>query len=78
MKFRNQPNDARANFSGDVGEPSTPTINHNGPRTGDIKALASSSYSTMRTNQDEAIKRSDIEASSKSSRITLVTLLVSH
>ncbi|KAF8051082.1 hypothetical protein N665_1804s0001 [Sinapis alba] len=64
QKFRSPYNDARAHFSGGMGEPATPstrsTMNFNSSSEG--KALASSSCSTVRTIQDEALKRSDLDA----------------
>ena len=54
--------DARANFSTDGTEPATPSSicsNHNGMG----RAMASTPvYNTARTNQDETIKRSDLDA----------------
>ncbi|KAF8049470.1 hypothetical protein N665_2205s0001 [Sinapis alba] len=64
QKFRSPYNDARAHFSGEMGEPTTPstrsTMNFN--PGGEGKALASSSCSTVRTIQDEALKRSNLDA----------------
>ncbi|XP_033130754.1 uncharacterized protein LOC117126535 [Brassica rapa] len=62
QKFRTNYNDARANFSGDMGEPSTPATMRSAPAGGEGKALASSGNLTLRNNQDEVIRRSDIEA----------------
>ncbi|XP_013613452.1 PREDICTED: uncharacterized protein LOC106319615 [Brassica oleracea var. oleracea] len=62
QKFRSSYNEARANFSGDVGEPSTSRTILSANEGGEGKALASSSSTAMRNNQDEAIRRSDIEA----------------
>ncbi|KAL0667809.1 hypothetical protein Bca4012_030513 [Brassica carinata] len=61
QKFRSSYNEARANFTGDVGEPSTSRTIRSANEGGEGKALASSSSTAMRNNQDEAIRRSDIE-----------------
>ncbi|XP_013639256.1 PREDICTED: uncharacterized protein LOC106344416 [Brassica oleracea var. oleracea] len=62
QKFRANYNDTRANFSGDMGEPSTSASMRQAPAGGEGKAMASSGNLTLRNNQDEVIRRSDIEA----------------
>ncbi|KAF8045435.1 hypothetical protein N665_4930s0001 [Sinapis alba] len=62
QKFRTPYNDGRANFSGDIGEPSTPAPMRTANATGEGRALASMGGSALSNTQDEAIKRSDIEA----------------
>ncbi|KAF3497057.1 hypothetical protein DY000_02053108 [Brassica cretica] len=47
---------------GEDGEPSTSRTIRSGNEGGEGKALASTSSTAMRNNQDEAIRRSDIEA----------------
>ncbi|KAF8050945.1 hypothetical protein N665_1848s0001 [Sinapis alba] len=59
QKFRTPYADARAHFSGEVGEPSIPMRSM---AAGEGKALIFSGSSTVRTTQDESIKKSDLEA----------------
>ncbi|KAF8085591.1 hypothetical protein N665_0661s0002 [Sinapis alba] len=58
-KFSTPYADARAHFSGEVGEPSTPKRTM---AAGEGKPLTFSGGSAVRTAQDETIKRSDIDA----------------
>jgi len=61
QKFRTPYSDARGNFSGEMGEPSTPRP-MNSVAAGEGKTLGFSGCSIMRTTQDETIKRSDLDA----------------
>ncbi|KAL0713296.1 hypothetical protein Bca4012_020274 [Brassica carinata] len=62
QKFKTGYNDGKANFSGDIGEPSTHSTVRQTSETYEGKGGASSSGSALRNNQDETIRRSDIEA----------------
>ena len=61
QKFRTPYSDARGNFSGEMGEPSTPRP-MNSVAAGEGNTLGFSGCSIMRTTQDETIKRSDLDA----------------
>ncbi|XP_048605542.1 uncharacterized protein LOC125583044 [Brassica napus] len=62
QKFRTCYNDAKANFSGDIGEPSIQGSMRQTNEACENKGGASSSGSALRNIQDETIRRSDIEA----------------
>ncbi|XP_048614025.1 uncharacterized protein LOC111213934 [Brassica napus] len=62
QKFRTGYNDAKANFSGDIGEPSIQGSMRQTNEACENKGGASSSGSALRNTQDETIRRSDIEA----------------
>ncbi|CAH9070803.1 unnamed protein product [Cuscuta europaea] len=61
---RSQFTGARAHFSGNMGEPTTPSVCSSmfSNTTGEGRSVASSFHSTSRTTKDETIKRSDLDA----------------
>ena len=61
QKFRTGYNDAKANFSGDIGEPSIQGSMRQTNEACENKGGASRSGSALRNIQDETIRRSDIE-----------------
>ncbi|KAL0666759.1 hypothetical protein Bca4012_029463 [Brassica carinata] len=61
-KFRTGYNDVKANFSGDIGEPSIQGSMRQTNKACENKGGASSSGSALTNTQDETIRRSDIEA----------------
>ncbi|KAF8079675.1 hypothetical protein N665_1008s0001 [Sinapis alba] len=62
QKLRTPYHEPIANLSSDVGEPYIPGTMRSNNAAGEGKALTSSSCSSLRNTQDEAIKQSDIEA----------------
>ncbi|XP_033146982.1 uncharacterized protein LOC117133929 [Brassica rapa] len=59
QKFMAPYTDAMANYSGEIGEPSS---SQRAGAAGDCKAQSFSGYTAVRTGQDEAINKSDIAA----------------
>ncbi|KAF8049484.1 hypothetical protein N665_2202s0003 [Sinapis alba] len=74
QKFRTPYADARANFSGEIAEPSTPKRFN---ATGEGKTLSFSGCSAVRTAPDESIKKSDLDALIKAHKESGNTLGIS-